>query len=175
MNYFTNCKSIEEAKKAYRELLKLYHPDHAGEEGEAITKNIIAQFNAFLKTFMSRSYSSFCEENEWEEREETVTRFQDILEKIINLDCQIEIIGFWIYCFNSKDVKEQLKELGFWFSSKHLAWVFSGTHKKRRAGFETLDEIRDRKGSQKVNKKSKTKNKEENEQETKKYPARITA
>ncbi len=171
MNYFQQCKSVEEAKKQYRELLKQYHPDHAGEEGEAITKDIIAQFNTFLKTFMSHSYHSYCKDNEWEPKEETVTRFQAILEKIIHLDCQIEIIGFWIYCFNSKAVKDELKELGFWFSSKHFAWVYSGTHKKRRAGFETLDDIRARKGSQKVNKKDK----EEKDEEKKTYPARITA
>jgi hypothetical protein len=43
----------------------------------------------------------------------------------------------------SKEVREQLKELGF---------CFSGKPKMGRAGKETLDEIRSRKGSQKVEK-----------------------
>jgi hypothetical protein len=44
MNYFENCPSVEAAKKRYRELLMSHHPDHAGPEGEAVTKEIIRQF-----------------------------------------------------------------------------------------------------------------------------------
>jgi hypothetical protein len=107
---------------------------------------------------MSHSFNSYYEDKEWKPGAEAVTPFQEILQKIINLDCEIEIIGYWIYCFNSYEVHEQLKELGFWFSSKHKAWVYSGRAKKLRAGKETLDEIRARKGSQKIEK-------EEQEQE----------
>ena len=166
MSYFAKCQSVEEAKKLYRVLLKQHHPDHAGPEGEAITKEIIAQFNAFLNGFMSHSFHSYYEDKEWKPNAEAVTPFQEVLQKIINLDCQIEIIGFWIYCFNSKEIKEQLKELGFWFSGKHKAWVYSGRPKKGRAGKETLDEIRERKGSQKINKEDREKDKE-------KYPLKV--
>ncbi|MDR2785326.1 MAG: hypothetical protein LBB83_05375 [Treponema sp.] len=144
MDYFSNCQSVEEAKKLYRQLLKQHHPDHAGEEGEAITKEIIrtlvrAQFNSFLNDFMSHSFNSYYEDKEWKPNPETVTPFQEILRQIIHLDCQ-------------KEVKEQLKELGFWFSGKHKAWVYSGKPKRGRAGKETLDEIRAKKGSQKIEK-----------------------
>ena len=164
MNYFDHCASIEEAKKRYRELLMQYHPDHAGPEGEAVTKEIIAQFNVFLKSFVSRSFNSYYEDKEWKPGPEAETPFQEILRKIINLDCEIEIIGYWIYCFNSKAVKEQLKALGFWFSGKHKAWVYSGRPKKNITSRETLDEIRARKGSQKV---------EKEEQEKEIYPLKV--
>jgi hypothetical protein len=44
-----------------------YHPDHAGPEGEAVTKEIIrtlvrGQFNNFLNGFMSHSFNSYYEE-----------------------------------------------------------------------------------------------------------------
>jgi hypothetical protein len=102
MNYFEHCKSVEEAKRQYKKLLMQYHPDHAGPEGENITKEIIrtlvrAQFNAFLNGFMSHSFNSYYEDKEWKPKEETVYPFQEVLQKIINLDCQIEIIGYWIY------------------------------------------------------------------------------
>jgi hypothetical protein len=155
MNYFEHCQSVEEAKKRYRELLKQYHPDHAGPEGEAATKEIIAQFHSFLNGFISHSFNSYYEDKEWKPAADAVTPFQDILKKIIEFDCEIEIIGYWIYCFKSYAVHEQLKDLGFWFSSKHKAWVFSGRAKRLRAGKETLDEIRARKGSQKVEKEEK--------------------
>jgi len=131
MNYFEHCQSVEEAKKLFRSLLMQYHPDHAGQEGETITKEIITQFNEFLKSFMSHSFNSYYEDKEWKPAPGAETPFQDILQKIINLDCEIEIIGYWIYCFKSKEVREQLKELGFWFSGKHKAWIYSGRPKKK--------------------------------------------
>jgi hypothetical protein len=167
MNYFEHCQSVEEAKKRYRELLMHYHPDHAGEEGEATTKEIIAQFNTFLNGFMSHSFNSWYEDKEWKPNAEAVTPFQEILRQIINLDCEIEIIGYWIYCFKSKEIKEQLKELGFWFSGKHKAWVYAGKPKKGRAGRETLDEIRVKKGSQKVEKEDRE------EKEKEKYSVKV--
>jgi hypothetical protein len=155
MNFFEHCQSVEQAKKRYRELLMQYHPDHAGEEGEAITKEIINQFNAFLKSFMSHSFNSYYEDKDWKPAADAVTPFQDILEKIINLECEIEIIGYWIYCFNSYEVREKLRELGFWFTKKHKAWVYSGKAKKNITSRETLEEIRASKGSQKVSKEEK--------------------
>jgi hypothetical protein len=152
MNYFEKCGSVEEAKKRYRELLMRYHPDHAGAEGEAVTKEIIAQFNAFLNGFMSRSFDSYYGDKEWKPGPDAVTPFQEVLQKIIHLDCEIEIIGFWIYCFKSYEVRDTLKELGFWFTSKHKAWVYSGRAKRNISGRETLDEIRARKGSRKIEK-----------------------
>ena len=164
MKHFKNCQSVEEAKKQYRKLLLQYHPDHAGQEGEAITKEIIEQFNAFLKSFMSHSFNSYYEDKDWKPAADAVTPFQDILQKIINFDCEIEIIGYWIYCFNSKEIREQLKMLGFWFSGKHKAWIYSGKPKNKRAGKETLDEIRAKKGSLKV---------EKEDQEKQRYPLKV--
>ena len=157
MNFFINCQSVEEAKKLYRELLMQHHPDHAGQEGETITKDIITQFKTFLNSFMSHSFNSYYEDKEWKPEADAVYPFQDILQKIINLDCEIEIIGYWIYCFNSKEVREQLKALGFWFSGKHKAWIYSGSAKKNITSRETLDQIRAKKGSQKIEKEEKEK------------------
>jgi hypothetical protein len=162
MDYFSNCQSVEEAKKYYKKLLMQYHPDHAGPEGENITKEIIQQFNSFLNGFMSQSFNSYYEDKEWKPKPDAVYPFQEVLQKIINLDCEIEIIGYWIYCFNSKEVREQLKDLGFWFSGKHKAWIYSGRPKRLRAGKETLDEIRASKGSKKIEK--------EEQEEKEKYP-----
>jgi len=159
MKYFEHCQSVEEAKKLYRELLMKYHPDHAGQEGEAITKEVILQFNSFLNGFMSHSFNSYYEDKEWKPAPGAETPFQEILQKIINFNCEIEIIGYWIYCFNSYEVREQLRELGFWFTRKHKAWVYSGKAKRNIAGKETIDELRDRKGSQKVEREEKQKEK----------------
>jgi hypothetical protein len=160
MNYFSQCKAVEEAKKHYRELLKQYHPDHAGQEGEEVTKIIIEQFNSFIKNFFSQSFNDYYSDKEWKPAAEAETPFQDILQKIINLECEIEIIGYWIYCFKSYNVRQQLQELGFWFSGKHKAWIFSGMIKKNIASKATLDEIRAKKGSQLIQKEEREKEKQ---------------
>ena len=85
------------------------------------------------------------------------------MKKIIDFDCDIEIIGYWIYCFRSYEIREALKEMGFWFSSKHKAWVFSGGAKTRYCSKKSLDEIRAEKGSQKVSRENR-----EDEKETRK-------
>jgi hypothetical protein len=163
MNFFRNCKTIEGAKKLYRELLLKNHPDHAGKEGEAVTVEIIRQFNLFIENFVSDSFNSYYADKEEKPGAETVTPFQDILKKIIDFDCEIEIIGYWIYCFKSYEIREELKALGFWFSSKHKAWVFSGGKKTRFYSKKSLDEIRAEKGSRKVHKVNR-----EDEKETRK-------
>jgi hypothetical protein len=163
-DFFRTCKTIEGAKKLYRELLLKNHPDHAGKAGETVTVEIINQFNRFIETFVSRSFDSYYADKDEKPGAETVTPFQEILKKIIDFDCDIEIIGYWIYCFKSYEVREALKELGFWFSSKHKAWVFSGGKKTRFYSKKTLDDIRAEKGSQKVNRNERR----EEEKETRK-------
>ena len=59
MKYFSNCKTIEEAKRLYRKLLKQYHPDHAGKEGETVTVEIINEFDKFLDGFISNSFDEY--------------------------------------------------------------------------------------------------------------------
>jgi hypothetical protein len=157
MKYFTECKSIEQAKKLYRELLKKYHPDHAGMEGEAATVEIINQFNIFIENFMSKSFDEYFSDKEERKPDySTITPFAEVLKKIIYFDCEIEIIGFWIYCFKSKEIREELKTLGFWFSGKHKAWIYSGGQKSRYCTKATTDELRESKGNYKVGKDDKT-------------------
>jgi curved DNA-binding protein CbpA len=154
MKYFKGCKSIEEAKKLYRELLKQYHPDIAGTEGEAATVEIINEFNKFIDCFVNNSFNEYYADKEEKPDMSTITPFQEVLKKVIHLDCEIEIIGYWIYCFNSYNVHEQLKELQFWFSSKHKAWVYSGKLKSRFVTKATIDQLRANKGSFKVDREA---------------------
>jgi hypothetical protein len=156
MKYFKDCKSIEEAKKLYRELLKQYHPDIAGTKGEGETVNIIRDFNIFIDCFVSNSFDEYYADKEEKPDMSTITPFQEMLKNIIHFDCEIKIIGYWIYCFKSYSVHELLKEFGFWFSSKHKAWIYSGKAKSRFVTKATTDQLRASKGSFKVEKEQAT-------------------
>lgn len=64
-----------------------------------------------------------------------------IVKRIRYFDCVIDIIGEWVYCFNARHLGSKLYGLGFWFSKKHDAWVFSGSEKSGQATDEPLGEI----------------------------------
>lgn len=81
--------------------------------------------------------------------------FKKILSRIIGFDMTIEIIGSWIWCFDRYEYKEQLKELKFRWVPKKKSWVWHyGEYRKIYNKEVTLDEIRNKYGSQQVSYKS---------------------
>ena len=72
---------------------------------------------------------------------------QEALNLISRYRIKTEIIGTWLYCFTTPLIGYQLETIGFWFSFKHNAYIYSGFPKEEIAGDETLDEIRARLGS----------------------------
>jgi len=148
---------LAEIKQQYRELCKKFHPDLNPDNPETAAeamKAINAEYEDILKDLMSNAFNAYQQERKdsgAETWEQDMTPFADILTKILHMDdIDIEIIGFWIYAFNSFARRDELKDLGFWFSSKHKAWVYSGTGKKRSPSKLTLDEIKAKYGSEKV-------------------------
>ncbi len=141
---FNNCKSIEEAKKVYRELSKNNHPDKGG--SVEMMQQINIEYDRFIKLFIDNRVNNFSADKDYNINSEP---FIDMLKKVIHFDMEIEIIGFWIYARDcwSVEAKETLKELGFWYSKKHKSYVFSGTKKKRIRSKLTTEDIRDIHGS----------------------------
>ncbi len=141
---FNNCKSIEEAKKVYRELSKKNHPDKGG--SEEMMKAINLEYEKFINDFISGRVADFVADKDYDINSEP---FADILNKIIHFNMEIEVIGFWIYvreCWTDEQ-KETLSGLGFWYSRKHKAFVFSGSKKKKIRTRLTTEDIRKKHGS----------------------------
>ena len=153
--HFTETPTLAEIKSEYRKLLQQYHPDHnTSAEAEEATKAIVAEYEALLREVMSDAFNAYQQDRKdqgQESWEQDMTPFADILAKILHMDdIEIEIIGFWIYAFNSFTRKDELHDLDFWFSKKHRAWVYSGTKKRNIRTKYTTDDNRDRLGSTKV-------------------------
>jgi curved DNA-binding protein CbpA len=146
MKYFSDAKDLNEAKKIYREMSKKLHPDHGGDA--ELFKVMQAEYEAFTSDFMKSSFNKA--KNTYNHN---VSDFQDILKKIMEFDIEIEIVGFWIYARSSYHVKDQLKEMGFWFSGKHKAWIYSGRPKTKRATRLSMDSIRTIHGSEIIKEK----------------------
>jgi hypothetical protein len=79
-----------------------------------------------------------------------VANIQEAIALVNRYHIKAELIGYWLYCFTSPLIGFQLENIGFWFSYKHEAYVYTGRPKDGLADEETLDEIRERLGCQQV-------------------------
>jgi hypothetical protein len=118
--------TLSEAKKIYWQAAQALHPDHGGDEDAF--KDLNSQFQAFCRRAMKFAFDEVGDEKTGNHN---AGSFADILAQAMAFNCRIEIIGFWIYAFESLAVKDELRALGFWFSGKHKAWIFSGGVKRR--------------------------------------------
>ena len=80
----------------------------------------------------------------------SVFTFHEALALVRRNCIKSEMIGRWLYCFATELVGVQLLAIGFWYSYKHGAYVYSGSPKQDAAGYESLDEIRARLGTKAV-------------------------
>ena len=150
MRYFSDCKTAEELKKAYRTWAKKLHPDLGGNAEEfkvmqAEYERLWERLKNIHKTSEGKTYTAKTETRE------TPQEFINIINILIRLEgVQTEICGNWIWCSgNTQQYKDILKELKFRWAHKKRAWYYHSEpyHKKSRREL-TLDEIRDMFGSQ---------------------------
>ena len=145
--YFTECRTAEELKKEYRQIVKKLHPDSGGSEEE---------FKAMQEEFSTawerlKNVHQDKEGNEYtKETEETAAEFMEIIEQLLKLDgVEIEICGAWIWCSgNTKKHKDTFKRLRFRWSNMKAAWYYHTEPYRKHHGRElSLDEIREMYGS----------------------------
>lgn len=146
MKWFAACGTLDEVKALYKKLAKHYHPDLGGDTETMQTINKEYAF-ASAKAIKGNNLSDEETENEMRFSEE----YREAIEKIIHLEgIIIELVGYWIWVTgNTFAVKTDLKNAGFLFASKKLAWYFrSGEYKVNKGGKKSLDEIRSKYGSE---------------------------
>ncbi len=154
MKWFKDVKTIEELKKRYKELLRNYYPDNTNGSTE-VTKEINAEFDALYAALRHENTSG--EHCTTEEEKAANEAFKAVLGRIIHINADIEVVGGWIWIEKgSYENRELLKEAGFRYASRKKAWYWHFGEWNRRSKREiTLDEIRLKYGSEKVNSKSK--------------------
>ncbi len=161
--YFSKANlSLADLKKEYYNLLKNNHPDLGGSTRE--TQKIINEYNNIIQLIIDNGFEFYQKDREERGKpryDKDLYPFYDILKKVIELhdyDMVVQIIGFWIYCFKSFKYKEQLKDLGFWYSKKHRAWVYNGsTYKSFLRTKLSLNKIKEIHGVARVQEKEEEK------------------
>jgi len=148
MKYFKDCKTIDEVKALYKKLAKENHPDMGGDTATMQAINTEYSF-ACANVAKNEGMSN-------EEADETIRlseEYRRVIEQIINLpNILIEVVGHWIWVTgNTFPVKTRLKEAGLFFASKKTAWYYRAEEYKTKGGKKTLEEIRRKYGSEKIN------------------------
>lgn len=145
MKWFKNIETLEDLKKAYRKLAREYHPD-LNPSGAEIMKEINAEYDKLFE--MVKNHHVTADGKTYEkETGETSKEFRDMIDKIITFNIDIEIIGSWIWCFNSYSYREELKALGFHYAAKKAAWTWHTGEYHKRGGKMGIDDIRAKYGS----------------------------
>lgn len=143
MKYFKNVETLEELRREYKRLVKENHPDNGG-SNEAI-KIINVEYDELFKVLKNNDKTEHTKYNMSEDE-----MLRNVINSIINLNIDIEICGSWIWVSgNTYGCKTELKQNGFRWASKKKMWYWHSTEEKVRGnGKTTIDDIRNKYGSQ---------------------------
>lgn len=150
MRFFNECSTMEEVKATYKKLAKQHHPDCGG---DTATMQAVNTEYAFVCAKILKGENLTAEETD--EQIRLSEEYRKVIEGIINLEgITIEIVGHWIWVTGcTYPVRQQLKDAGLFFASKKLAWYYRSEEFKSKGGKKTLDELRNKYGSETVNSK----------------------
>ena len=153
MTYFIPTpETLEELKALYRKLAMKHHPDLGGdtEAMKAVNNEYDLLFDRVKNLHKNQAGETYSKETS-----ETAEHFRDIISALLRLRMQgvdIELIGSFLWVSgNTKPYKDEIKALGFKWSTNKLSWYLAPENyrKKSRRQF-TLDDIRDMFDSERV-------------------------
>lgn len=148
MSYFAHISDILELKAAYRRLALENHPDRGGDT--AIMQAINTEYETAVKRILAGQGKN---EQEIGEQVEIEQEFRDRIQSIIHLDgIAIEVCGRWIWITGNTYLhRATLKENGFFWASKKLAWYWRPADAKVSSrGKYSLGDIREKYGSTEI-------------------------
>lgn len=142
--YFTKeYETITDIKKHFRELSKRYHPDLGGTEEQF--KEMYKEYEYLIEHFIEKQYKD--------------VRMSEMVKALINElmyydDMELEVVGDWLWVDTSRKNDTLLKGLGFFWSSKHSKYYYSGDTKKvTRCSSYSMQDMRNMMGNKKIGKK----------------------
>lgn len=157
MKYFKDCNTLEELRKQYKELLKIHHPDNGGNVSDM--QEINSEYDKLFKLLKNKHENKQTSTDNTQTSSNNMkydfsedTALREMLNKIIGFTgITIEIIGNWLWCFDSYEFRKELKELGFKYASSKKAWYYhTEAFKKKSHRKLSINDIREYYGSTEV-------------------------
>ncbi len=155
MKFFQDCKTLDDVKTLYRKLAHKYHPDHGG---DMIIMQELSTEYAYATAKLIKDGNLSAEDSDKEMR--FSEEYRKIIEQIIHLPgIVIELVGLWIWVTGkTKPVHKELSAAKLFYASKKKAWYYRSDHLKAKLGSKkSLDEIRNKYGSEVVKNKDRYK------------------
>ena len=151
MEWFGSVESIESLKGEYLNYLRKWKNDaDTMKEINQQYEDLLISLGVELNEKIEIENKELPAERQKKKFEASTDKYAETLNKIIDFNMNIEVIGQWIWCFDSYEYHEQLKELGFWYSKSKKAWVFSGDKKKMIRSHNKMNDIRKKWGSEQI-------------------------
>ena len=152
MKWFTNVRTVEELRKEYRQLMKKHHPDVGGSTEDA--KEINSEYDT-LFSVLSRQEAQERPQGEQEYKDKAAEdkAIRAVLDALVNVNATVEVVGCWVWVSEgSYSYRELLKSIGFKYAPKKRAWCWHfGEYHRHHKREVSLNEIRQKYGSQQVN------------------------
>lgn len=138
-------------KKAYRKACATYHPDR-NPAGLEMMKMVNEAYNVLKDETGSAQQNN-------DDLSSYGSDLCDALNKVAGLGLDIEICGSWVWLHgDTRPHKDVIKEAGFRWAPKKKLWYYRPEdYKSRGRGKFSMDEIRERHGSEKVRFKDRNK------------------
>ena len=144
--HFRSIEGINEAKKIYKELARQLHPDVGGDT------EMFKMLNT-VYTHILENGLNFLDDAQFD------LELEKVISKILHFEnIIIEVVGSWIWLSgNTKQIKDDLKELGFRWRSKKKMWSYGEMKGKRNHKEQNIDTIKAKYGCQTVQAKQRNK------------------
>lgn len=136
-------ETIADIKKHFRELAKIYHSDYGGTDEQF--RELYSEYEYLINHFIEKQYKD--------------VRMSAMVKALINElmfyeDMELEVVGDWLWVDTSMNNDKLLKGLGFFWSSKHSKYYYSGDTKKvTRCSSYSMQDMRNMMGNKKIGKK----------------------
>lgn len=136
-------ETIADIKKHFRELAKMYHSDYGGTDEQF--RELYSEYEYLIEHFIEKQYKD--------------VRMSAMVKALINElmyydDMELEVVGDWLWVDTSRNNDKLLKGLGFFWSSKHSKYYYSGdTVKVTKCSSYSMQDMRNMMGNKKIGKK----------------------
>ncbi len=138
MDYFCNCKTVEELKAEYKRLARKNHPDVGGDT--ATMQEINRQYEAAFNRANGNDGATT----------ETAADFISIINALMKIHGIVcELCGSWIWISgDTRPVKDELKAAGCRWAAKKKMWYWKPAGEYHRGSNASMEHIRAKYGSQ---------------------------